>query len=576
MTDPLDPNTVDATPVTDHFGFTRIGPNEGYDKNGWAFGDADRVKQDNVLWALANHEHTGEPALGDPTDAPALAALTTGGHLAPGTTYYYRISFLDKWMLETAASPEASITTPDPIDPPTAAASDVEVAGGTVTAGLYSYVITVLDAFGGETTPSDATTVTVDTGTTNRIALTLPDLPDGGIGFNIYRARPGQTSYYKLGSTNDTTYYDTGATEDQTITAPLNNTTNSSNAIQVSIASGVIPQGCVAWCIYRATASGDYQGDSLVHAVSEGATDTDPTPVTSWIDTGDVLLQGFPLQKSSTMPMPAVIDLSDIQGHLPITALPRGVQNIATAVAGALADGQLLNATEPPGDVRPTRFTALFKTPPAAGTSITLHATDTGGHTIDLVCSDATHQSGDPAGYYRAGWPVTDAGEYQAESGTRSDVATVDIVTDLAAVSGQAVSLDTQGEWVEIELGVLDAGNYTSTVTVRSVGIGNAVTGDLVIAAVRTDTQAVLASQPYDSGTGDTLYADKAGPSFAAPGGVPIALRVTKAGASTQTYNVDSMQVSPVVPVLTAGLITVTASVDSGAGAADVNAILWF
>lgn len=576
MTDPFDTTTdVDDTPPTPHFGYTRIGDGEGFDKNGWAFGDADRVKIDAVQWALVNHRHTGTPALGDPSAGPTLAALTTGGHLAPDTTYYYRIAFVDKWGLETAASPEESITTPAAIEAPTAAAARVETADGTLAAGAYSYLLTVLDAYGGETTPSDSTDVSVAAGNTNRIALELPDLPTGGIGFNLYRARPGQTAYYFLATTSDPSWYDPGDPEDQTITAPLNNTTNSNNAVQVSITSGVIPEGCVAWRIYRATESGGYDGDSLVHQVSEGVTESDLTPVTEWVDTGDVQGQGFPLSTSSTIPDAPVIDLDEIQGHLPITALPRGVQVISSYAAGALVDGQLVNVTESAGAVRPTRFTAHFATPPAAGTTVTLHLVDGAGATLDLPCSDAAHRAGDPVGYYRAAWPVTDGGTFEAESGTPSDDATVAVVTDLAAYSGQAVHLATQDEWVEIELGTLDAGLYTSSARLRAVDLLGSSAGDVTIEAIRTDTGATLGSQAYATPT-DNLYVTPPGPSFTAPGGAPVVLRVRKSGTTTTTYNIDQITAAPLVPELQAGLLQITADVDAGAGAADANIALWF
>lgn len=576
MTEPIDTTfDPDAVPDTTHFRLTRIGDGEGLDKNGWATLDADRIKIDDVLWALSNHKHTGEPALGNPSDEPTLDLVTTGGHLQASTTYYYRIAYIDRWGLESGASPEASLTTADPIDDPTAPASTVETASGNVEAGTYSYVISCIDGYGGETNASDSNDVVVDSGSTNRIRLDLPDLPDEAVAFNIYRSRPGQTRYYFVASTVGASWYDTGVPEDQTINAPIENTTLSSNSVQVTIPAGFVPQRCVAWRIYRATASGAYDGNSLVHEVSEGASDVDQTPRTVWLDTGDAMAAGYPKDTSSTIAMPSVIDLGEIQGSLPIGALPRGAQNIS-ATAADLTDGAVVTVTETIAPIRPTRLTAHLQTPPAAGTAVTFEVADSAGHSVQLRCAADTARAGDPAGYYRLAFPASAAGTYQAENGTLSNAA-VEIVTDLAAVSGQAVNLDAANEWVQAELGQLDEGQYTSSISVRVAAYGQASDGDLVVAAVRTDTDAVLASTALSMNDTSVLtYVDRAGPTFQAPGGVPIALRVRKANATVTEYNVDSVTIAPNVPTLAAGLITVRAHVDAGAGAAGANLALWF
>ena len=142
---------------------------------------------------------------------------------------------------------------------------------------------------GGETTISSPNNVQVTTGTTNRIRLTLPVLPSGASGFRIYRSRPGQSQFYYLDQVTTTTYYDPANAEDQTITSPTTNTTNSTNAITVTIPGGTIPVGCMGWKIYRALDSGGYDGNSLVHFVVEGSSDTSTDVNTTYVDTGDAL-----------------------------------------------------------------------------------------------------------------------------------------------------------------------------------------------------------------------------------------------------------------------------------------------
>jgi hypothetical protein len=571
----------DQFPETTHFGLTRIGEGESFSKNGWAFTDLDRIRLDDLLFAVVNHKHDGSPALGDPTDPPDLLVSPTGGDLPAATTFFYRCSYIDDHGLETAASPETSVTTPDPLDAPTAPAATVETTGGAVEAGIYAYMLTFLDAYGGETTPSPMNDVRVETGSTNRVRLDLPALITGAASINVYRARPGQTTFFRVASAvTATTWYDVGDLEDQSITAPVANTTNAGNSVSVGAPLGFIPLGCKSWNIYRATFSGGYDGNSLVHNVIEGATDTSTIPRTTWIDTGDVLLQGFPQNSSATIPSPPVIDLGDVQGQLNLAVIPRGSQCVSSYGAGVLTNAQLLNATEVVTTLRPTRLTAYFHTPPETGVTVRFRVEDPYSNYIELACSDATAIGGDPSGYFRKAFPLTDGGEFQAENGTRSDPANIEVVTDLAAVSGQAVTIDAQNEWVQVSMGVLDPGSYTSSAKVRVLGYATGSTDDLVIEAVNLNTDTVLASTSYtpgDAGHPQTdAYVDYDGPSFTSPG-AEIAIRVRKGTTSGQYYNVDSMLADVSGTILFGGTIKITAYVDSGPTvAADVNVALWF
>lgn len=568
---------VDVTPKTQHFNLTRVGAGESISKDGWAFTDLDRVKLDDLLYALLLHKHTGEPALGDPTDPPTFTAVSTGGHLAAATTYYYRVSFVDQWGLESAASPEGSVTTPNPIPAPSAPAATVESASGTVQPGVYSYLITVTDAFGGETVPSAANNVQVESGTTNRIRLDLPALPAGGTQFRVYRSRPGQTQFYFLTSSAGTSVYDQGDAEDQTVLAPTQNTTNSANSVQVTIPLNFIPLGCTGWRIYRATESGAYDGNSLVHEVVEGLTDTSTTPRTMWVDTGDSLLAGTPQESSSTIPQGSLLSLNDLAGTLPLAAIPRGVRCMSFYQAGTgIADGETLFITNSPAPIKPVRLTAFFKTPPPAGTSVTLHFQDSEAtpQSIDLLCDDS---GGSPAGYFHKEWPVSEAYLAYAESGTVSDPASVQIVTDQLSPSGQSVVLATESDWVQISLGVLDVGLYAVLASMRANSSTSAA-GDVQFDIIRLDTNASI--HTTTATVTSTGFADVAAGSFTAPGAVEMALRITKATSAVQSYQVASGRYTTSVPELAAGLVTVTAiltgATGGGVAAGDVNVALWF
>jgi hypothetical protein len=667
-------------PETTHFGFTRIGAGDPRSKNGWSADDLDKIKLDNLIFAALTHTHNGAPALGDPTDPPTFAVVPTGGHLPAATTFYYRCSFVDEHGLETAAGPEGSVTTPNPVAPPTAPAATPLATSGTITPGIYAYLISYTDAYGGETTPSPINNVQVTSGTTNQIRLDLPTMPTGITGYNIYRSRPGQSAFYYVASTTSAQWYDTGIVEDQTITAPTVNSTNAANSIQVTIPLGFIPLGCTSWKIYRATTSGGYDGNSLVHDVTEGATDTSVIPVATWTDTGDVLLAGFPQNMSSTVPSGAVIDLSNVQGSLGLSVLPRGAQCLTAFQPGVPTNGQVVTITDTPNGMKPVRLTAYFKTPPTdTGVTVRFRVQDSAAAYTELACSPTTHQSGDPAGYFHASYPMLAAERFEAESGTLSSSFVI-IAPDITASSGQAVNVSTQNGYVQVDLGVLDAGSYHAFITERVTTYAASSTNDLKIEVIRTDTNAVLGTTQYtllgtdtvetvtingaptggtftltfggqttsalaynataaqvqaalvalssigagnvtvtgaaggpytvtfvgvfaglaqalmthtDSLTGGTspsvtvaaatgtatspLYRELTGPNFTAPGGVHVAIKVSKTANTTQAYNIDSMRFTADVPSLVAGPLTVTAYVDGGTStSSDVNLAVWF
>jgi hypothetical protein len=396
---------------------------------------------------------------------------------------------------------------------------------------------------------------------------------------------------YKLSTTVTTSpYYDTGSAEDQTIIAPTTNTTHSKNSVTVEIPSAFIPEGCASWKIYRSTISGGYTGASLVHWVVEGATDTSATPVTTWVDTGTTTLSGFPQDISSTVPEGSILDLGDINGSLPLSALPRGGRVLSSFTPGVLTDGQIMNVTESPSSVVPVRLTAFFKTDPTAvGVSLNISIADTASNHVDVVCSPSTHRVGDATGYYRVEYPLLVAATFQAEDGTRSSL-DVEIDNDVAASNEQAVTLATYNDWVEADLGALDTGSYSTFTTLRVLNFDTVHTGnDITISVIRTDTMAVVGSAvtqniqssfPTDPSSvpDDFLYIEYAGPVITAPGGVDLVLRVTKSlSTSTQGYDVDLMRYTATVPTLQAGAITTTATVTGGTNnGADVNVTLWF
>lgn len=283
---------------TQRLGLTKfggvLGGNLGDD--GGKFSNTDREIMDRFLQALEAHTHEGGNQLADPSLGPTLVLSTTGGQLPAGETLFYRTSFVDKFGLETAASPEVSVTTAAALFVPPAPALSVEA--GTLEPGAYSYVVTLYQADGKETTPSQSSFTGLNTA--SGIRLSMAPLPTGAAGYRIYRQAPGEVSYFRLAQVTDTFYLDDGAIgSNKAVGLPTENNTNSTNS--VTITTETLPVGTRAWRIYRTSTSGIYVGATLVHEVVEKIDELDQTAplLTSWVDDGDDLRDGRPLNTST-------------------------------------------------------------------------------------------------------------------------------------------------------------------------------------------------------------------------------------------------------------------------------------
>lgn len=568
-----------ATDDTTHFGFTRVGSGENLSKNAYAATDLDKVVLDNLMYAALTHTHSGSPALGDPTDPPTMAISHTDGALPSSTTLYYRVSFLDVYGLETAASPEGSVQTPDPIDTPDAPVVNATSAGGTLGTGVYTYAITATDAYGGQTSVSVATTQAITTGSTNNVILYLPDLDVDATSYNVWRTKPGQNRLYYIGNTTSTVFVDTGLVEDQTVTAPSVNTTMSTNSVIVTVPLAFIPEGCTGWNIYRTDQSGIYDGSTLVHSVVETTDPTGTQLVTSFADTNGGLLAGYPRDISSTAPEGSVIALDNVVGSLPLTATPRGAQSWSVTVGGVVSD-KVVSITEVFQDFQPARLSAYFQTPPTEdGVAVAITLTDSATNNVTLTCATGADN---PAGYYALKYPLVISNVIEAETGTLANNAVID--TELAANNNQAVALTANGDSVALTFGTLEAGDYGCTVRMRVDEFDTAMTGeDLTVSVYRPDTGDVFGSATFDlqstnpsdptSVVTDFVYQDLPGPTFTTPGGVDVAVMVSKATASTQAYEIDYVRFDAAVPTLVAGLVTMSTSVSGGTTSASDVAV---
>lgn len=317
---------------TEHFQLLRMRPGESFSQNDGQFLDADRQTIDRELWFGRVHHHNGAAAVdATPDTEPSLELSESGGSIPAGTRVYYKFSYVDENGAESGASPEAFVDTPAAVGTPNAPTVVLSTTGGSLLPGTYFYVLSAYTgANTNETRALNYANVSIPTGTTtNLVTLTLPTLPAGADGFNVYRRRPGTTKYFYVGSidmdvaTPPTTFVDDGSlTEDCDRTLPVRNSTNSENSVTVCIpgATPVVPEG-YTWKLYRTYVSADWSV-SLLHHVVEETTEGSGIIAPCHEDTGIATEAGSPVSSSQTLPAPSKVDLTDgdeVQGRLPMS-----------------------------------------------------------------------------------------------------------------------------------------------------------------------------------------------------------------------------------------------------------------
>ncbi len=277
---------------------------------GDALTDHDKAVIDAVLAAFETHQHKGGDRLPDPTGPLAGVLATTGGALAAGTSFFYRVSYLDRFGLETAASAEVIFTTPGGLVAPDAPALAV-VAGGNLAMGTTYYALSAVDAAGNETVLSDPRLIAITD--KNTVNLTPPPFADVSIvKYNVWRQGARSTGFTKIGSITDTSidFVDSGGVPDDpcacdpTNLPPVQNRTNATSKVTFTVPDpALLLTDVLAWRIYRATSSGAYGRSSLLQEITT-TVNSDGTGglVTTFVDDGTFpLMVGSPLDRSETL-----------------------------------------------------------------------------------------------------------------------------------------------------------------------------------------------------------------------------------------------------------------------------------
>jgi hypothetical protein len=307
--------------TTNHYGLKKIGSGESIADDSFKFSDADRDAIDLLLYeGTEGHHHTGgDSDTETPTTAPGLALVTTSGALPAGRRVWYSYSLVAPSGAETGGSPTAFIDTPVQVASPAAATAIFQTDGGTLAPGGYYYVLSAYTASSTFETPAiNPVFLQVGSATaTNVITLTLPALPAGASGFNVFRQAPGGPGYFWIASVDMTAatppsgFEDTGLPPNCDRTRPTVNTTLSTNSVTVTLPFTLTVGQ--QWRIYRTYDVEDWTNSML-----------DTVETSPFVDVGGATFSGQPPSHSVSVGSPSKVLLTDraeIQGRAPLSAV---------------------------------------------------------------------------------------------------------------------------------------------------------------------------------------------------------------------------------------------------------------
>lgn len=305
---------------TPDYGLNYFGPGVpgSITDDGGKFTLEDRLLISRLLKALEGHNHKGGDRLADPTGSPAVTLDTLAGQLSGGLNVYYRVSYVDQYGLETAASPEVYIPTPTPLSAPafpvlTAEALDPASTAPGLGAGTYTFALTAMSGTG-ETPLGVPASLTLD-GSLPSVQLSLPVPQDTQDNWGVWRRGPGETYFSKIDSlpVASETYVDDGSApadpqaSDPSHMPPTINLTSATNQITVAVPDpGLVsadPSTVAKWRIYRTFTSGSYAASSLLAEIVQTANqDGTGGLATEFVDDGSLpLTTGQPLDISQTL-----------------------------------------------------------------------------------------------------------------------------------------------------------------------------------------------------------------------------------------------------------------------------------
>lgn len=346
---------------TNHYGLVKLLPGEKGSVDNYAFYTRNLDSIDLKLFGgNEGHHHNGEAGdLADPVIGLSCTLSATPGYIPAGVTVRYRFTWVNAAGEETGPSEETTINTPAPIATPGRPILSAQYdPSGILLGGNYWYI---LSAWVGNTNQETAgganayITLPVPTSNVspNAVLLTMPTVPAGADGWNIYKRSPGTTTYNFLDSieADELTYLDDGTVAlNCNRSAPNGNNTNASYAVDLVLpgATPTIPAGCT-WRIYRTYTVNDWDSSYLAWVVEE-TFEGSGIIVTTYTDIGTATQVGRYPTQSQISGSPDPVDLTDsaeVQGVLPPgkNVIPVTI-NFTSAGPVEVADGTFIWVNE--------------------------------------------------------------------------------------------------------------------------------------------------------------------------------------------------------------------------------------
>lgn len=293
--------------LSSFYGLQKLEKNDSLSVNDYSFVNRNIDVIDRVMHKLEDALFSGSSPISDPSDPPTLEVSTSGGNIPAGRTVRYKITWVDGNGNETAASPEATVTTPAPIARPNQPSLALTSSGGSLLPGNYFYVMSAYVGANTQETPGSVTaTLNVRTGTSNKITVSFPTLPAGADGFNIYRRGPGETQFYYLDTvdmdvaTPPSSYEDDGSVAISSSRTPsATNQTYATNKVTITVpgATPSVPTG-YSWKVYRSFSSGEWTS-TLLEWVNTETYQSSGVIITFAEDVGNNTRMGMPPEQSS-------------------------------------------------------------------------------------------------------------------------------------------------------------------------------------------------------------------------------------------------------------------------------------
>jgi hypothetical protein len=285
-------------------------------------------------------------------------------------------------------------------------------------------------------------------------------------------------------------------------------------------------------------------------------------------------MQGIPRLISATTSGGSVIDLTSIEGTLPLASIPRGARCLTFGgpLSGTVFDGS-------------SSFPKIYLPYAVNPVSFSLSATGVSGRTSDHINVSLASSGGgstlsvhvdNDSGAYIATWPLDATHTIQAETADRSGNSVL-ALADASASSGMAIELNALSEYIQESM-TLEPGVWTPSIRCRFTGAtGNDLRLSAFLASAPTVEVAYVLFQAGASASATTYSVVTPALSLTVATTAAYIFRIKKEGSSVTSHIIDYFTILTSVPTLSAGDLSISHAAPSGGSMGTYHQYtLWF